>query len=258
MFPYPPFPTKGGLQSRPNNFAVPVGLRPYPGDKLTFSSSDVLQTSGEAVKHAWRLHGSASASIQADSGCIHLTSVTTSTEAQGAHILLGVECDVILELVPEPTIMGPSGQFVAGVYLRVGDDASGIVWRLDAEVTSELAYPTIGPLSVLVPVVEGVNIDFSGPGFSVDFQTVGPEDVVPSHRGPHLFRLRRVRGLDDTLLTFYISHNGGLTWDRIHSENYTDDSTATQLGMFAFASDVGGGCWLVGMKLLNPSNDWGL
>ena len=258
MFPHPPFPTKGSLQPRANAFVYPAGLQPYPGDRPTFSSSDILKSAGDAVKHAWRLHGSSSATIQINAACLRLTSAISLTEAQGAHIQLGVECDVILELVPEPTIMGPSSTFVAGAYLRVGDDAAGIVWRLDAEVTSELAYPTIGPLMVLTPVVEGANFDFSGPGFSIDIQTAGADDVIPSHRGPHLFRLRRVRDSGDTILTFFISHNGGLTWSQVHSETFIDDSTATQLGIFAYSSDGGGGCWLSGMKFLNPVDEWGL
>lgn len=254
---HPPFP---GLRYQPPAFWLlrSTDLPENHGDVACFGSQHMLSTPGDAVARAWRLHGSSTAELRVESNSLRLTSVTTLTEAQGAHIQLGVECDVIIEMVPEPIIMGPSGVFTTGAYLRVGDDASGVAWRLDTEVTSELAYPTIGPLSVLTPVVEGANFDFSGPGFSIDLQTAGAEDVTVSHRGPHLFRLRRVRNSGDTILTSFISHNGGLTWDQIHSETYLDDSTATQLGVFAYASDVGGGCWLTGVKFLNPVDEWGL
>lgn len=254
---HPPFP---GLRYQSPAFWLlrSTDLPENQGDVARFGSQHMLSTPGGAVARAWRLHSSSTAELRVESDCLRLTSVTTLTEAQGAHTQLGVECDVILEVVPEPTSMGPSSVFMVGAYLRVGDDASGIVWRLDAEVTSELAYPTIGPLTVLTPVVEGANFDFSGPGFSIDLQTVGANDVIPSHRGPHLFRLRRVHELGSTALTFHISHNGGLTWDQVHSETYIDDSTATQLGVFAYASDVGGGCWLTGIKFLNPADEWRL
>lgn len=253
----PPFPALRA-PSESFRFLDTSGLPERHDDTPRFGLSHVLTEAGDAVRRVWRLHGDSTATITVTSGCLHLTPVTTVTEAQGVHIQLGVECDVIIEFATSPIPMGPSSFFLAGTYLRVGDNASGLVWRLDAEISTEWAYPTIGPLSVVSPVIEGANFDFSGPGFTVDLQTAGADDVVPAHRGVHLIRLRRTLEVGGSVLAFYISHNSGLSWEQAHSEAYLDDSTETQLGVFAYASDAGGWCRVLGVKFLNPDDGWGL
>lgn len=253
--PLPPFPTLA-LAKPAYRFLDSTGLPSVSGDVPGFSTRHFRADAGAAVSGVWRpVDADSVATLSVARGCLRIQGNVEETVA--AHLLLQVQADVIVELLPEFGNL-ISGVTMFGVYIGVGNTGVGAALTFNADTTADLTESAL-PVARPFPYVTSLEVDLSDNSLPATLGTLtlwSQARQIPE--GPVLLRVIRRLELGATVLTSYISLNLGHSWRAVNSTNAMDTTTPAVLGLLSYAASSEASLRVAGVKFLDPAAAIGL